>query len=1038
MKRFDFDAIVRDPAVFADGRLPAHADFTAYRNEAEMAAGVTGMRYSLDGIWRFRCSKNPSAAPELPDGGPAPLSLSETVSHGETPDKNLSGWDEIRVPAHIQMEGYDKPAYVNTQYPWDYQAELKPGEIPEYFNPVADYVCDFTLPEHFRDQEVCISFQGVESGFALWLNDVYIGYSEDSFTPSDFRLTDALRDGVNRLSLRVWKWTPGSWFEDQDFYRFSGIFRSVFLYIQPESSITDLALHPLLTDDFSSGTLHVSAKGKGNGSLRLCLMRNEDLLAEQTVPLQECTEAVFTVERPLLWSAEQPNLYRLLLEVRDPSGRLTEVIPQNFGFRRIEIRDGIMLLNGKRLVFKGVNRHDFSSVSGRVPNHRELVLDLITMKRNNINAIRTCHYPNQSELYALCDLYGFYVIDENNMETHGSWDAYNRKKAGKDYIVPKDHEEFAPLLLDRVRSTYERDKNHPSVLIWSCGNEAYGGRVIYEMSQLFHKLDPDRPVHYEGITWDPSYPDTSDMESRMYTPAAEVEAFLKEHPEKPLIMCEYSHAMGNSCGAMHKYTDLAEREPHFQGGFIWDYVDQTIYKKDRYGQWFQAYGGDFGERPTDYNFSGNGIVYGGDRAESPKMQEVRFNYRNIRVVFAEKSFCVKNCFLFTNTDAFQCVAVLLKDGIELKTYPMDISVQPLSEAEFALPEEIFTEMDVHTAAARSLGKSRPEFALTVSFRLKEDCLWAKAGHEIAFGQKVFKTERKQYICDEPLTVVRGKSIAGVRGKNFSVQFSSIQPGLTSYIYAGTELIEKIPMPNFWRAPIDNDMGNMMPQRYAQWKIASLYVSSKNEKNPDTYPDIEEKDHSVVVSYPCFMPTTPASSCRVSYEVFGDGTIRTTLSYSTVKGLPDMPEFGMIFKFNADYDRIRWYGLGPEETYVDRLEGAKLGVYEKTVIENFARYPVPQECGNHCGVRCLSLTDRKGRGVKFFGDDLSVSVLPWTPHEIENAAHAYELPPVHYSVVRVALQQMGVGGDDSWGAETHPEYLLPAEKDLSFSFCFRGI
>lgn len=1023
MKQFDFDAIVKNPAVFADGRLPAHADFTAYRNEAEMAAGITGLRQSLDGIWRFRYSKNPSAAPD---------------DDFQSPDHDLSGWDEIRVPAHIQMEGYDKPAYVNTQYPWDCQAVLKPGEMPELFNPVADYVCDFTLPEHFKGEDVCISFQGVESGFALWLNGQYVGYSEDSFTPSDFRLTEALRAGVNRLALRVWKWTPGSWFEDQDFYRFSGIFRSVFLYVLPQSCVTDLALHPLLTEDFSSGTLHISAKGVGSGSLRLTLRQGETQLSEQTVALEENSEAVFTVDSPLLWSAEQPNLYRLLLEVLDPAGNVKEVIPQDFGFRRIEIRDGIILLNGKRLVIKGVNRHDFSSISGRVPNQQELVQDLITMKRNNINAIRTCHYPNQSELYALCDRFGFYVMDENNMETHGSWDAYNRKKADLDYVVPKDHEEFAPLLLDRVRSTFERDKNHACVVFWSCGNEAYGGHVIYEMSQLFRELDPSRPVHYEGITWDPSYPDTSDMESRMYTPAADVEAFLKEHPDKPLIMCEYTHAMGNSCGAMHKYTGLTEREPHFQGGFIWDYVDQTIYKKDRYGQWFQAYGGDFGERPTDYNFSGNGIVYGGDRAESPKMQEVRFNYRSIRVEFTDGGFRVKNRFLFTSTDEYRALAILQKDGAEVRTYELSVSVPPLSEAEFEWPESIVKDMRILTDAAKSLGKSQPEFALTVSFRLKEDCPWAKAGHEIAFGQKVCKTEKPQFICDEALTLVRGKSVVGVRGKNFSAQFSAIQPGLTSYIYAGTELIEKSPVPNFWRAPVDNDMGNMMPQRYAQWKIASLYVTPKNEKNPDMYPAVEEKEHSVVISYPYYMPTTPESSCRVDYEVFGDGTIRTTLSYKGVKGLPDMPEFGMIFKFNADYDRIRWYGLGPDETYVDRLEGARLGLYEKTVMENFARYPVPQECGNHCGVRCLYLTDRRGRGVKFFGSDLSINVLPWTPHEIENAAHAYELPPVHYTVVRAALQQMGIGGDDSWGARTHPEYLLPAEKDLTFSFCFRGI
>ena len=1023
MKEFDYSKIVKDPGIFEENRLPAHADFTAYRSRTELAAGRTGLQESLNGVWRFRYSKNPAAAPE--DDFPMP-------------ESDLSGWDEIRVPAHIQMEGYDRPAYVNTQYPWDAQAELRPGEVPEVFNPVADYVYDFDLPERFCGEDIRISFQGVESGFALWLNGEYIGYSEDSFTPSDFDLNGVIREGSNRLALRVWKWPPSSWFEDQDFYRFSGIFRDVFLYMVPRAAVTDISLRPLLDEELTRGTLRVCAKARGEGSLRLKLSYEDTPAGEITVPLAEETETEIAVDRPLLWSAEQPVLYRLLAEVLDKDGNITEVISQNVGFRRVEIRDGILLLNGRRLVFKGVNRHDFSSISGRVPNRGELLQDILTMKRNNINAIRTSHYPNQSELYELCDRYGLYVLDENNLETHGSWDAFLRGKAGPDYVIPKDHEEFAPMLLDRVRSTYERDKNHPCVVVWSCGNEAYGGHVIYEMSELFRRLDPYRPVHYEGITWDRSYNDTTDIESRMYTPAAEVEAFLKEHPEKPLIMCEYSHAMGNSCGAMHKYTDLTEREPHFQGGFLWDYVDQTIYKKDRYGQWFQAYGGDFGERPTDYEFSGNGIVYGGDRTPSPKMQEIRFNYRDIRVEFTDDGFRVKNRFLFTDTGDFRAFAVLQKDGEEILCREMDISVPPLSEAEFSWPDALTREKELQSAAAKELGMAAPEFALSVSFRLKEDRPWAKAGHEIAFGQKVLSREKQAFSCDLPLTLVRGKSIVGIRGKNFSAQFSAIRPGLTSYVYAGTELIEQVPMPNFWRAPVDNDKGCLMPQRYAQWKVASLYVTAKHEGTWDLYPDVEEKENSVTVTYRYYLPTVPPACCRTAYEVFGDGTIRTTLSYDAVKGLPDMPEFGMLFKFSADLDRIRWYGPGPDETYADRQQGAKLGIYEKTVSENFARYPVPQECGNHLGVRWLKLTDRRGRGVEFFGDELSVNVLPWTPHELENAAHAYELPPVHYTVVRAALQQMGIGGDDSWGAKTHPEYLLPAEQDLTFSFCFRGI
>ena len=1023
MHRFDFDSTVRDVSVFAEGRLPAHSDHIAYANAGEPASGSSSLRLCLDGVWRFHYSENPAAAPEgfWEEGF------------------DLSGWDTIPVPAHIQMQGWDRPAYVNTQYPWDALEELRPGEVPTVFNPVADYVRDFELPADWEGEEVNLSFEGVESGFACWLNGTYLGYSEDSFTPADFALSSALRPGRNRLAVRVFKWTPGSWFEDQDFYRFSGIFRSVWLIRVPAVSVRDLSVVPVPAEDFSAGEVELRAQTKGSGTLRLSLFDGESVIARADAAFSEGEEAsaALAVEAPKLWSAEAPNLYTLRIEVLDMEGGLCELIDQRLGFRRIEIKDGLMLLNGRRIVFKGVNRHDFGAKSGRVPNREELLRDILTMKRNNINAIRTSHYPNQSALYALCDEYGLYVIDENNMETHGSWDAYDRGQAGPDFIVPKDHEEFAPLLLDRVNSVYQRDKNHPCVLIWSCGNESYGGSVIREMSRLFRSLDSHRLVHYEGITWDPSYPVTSDMESRMYTPAAEIERFLSEHPEKPLICCEYSHAMGNSCGGLHKYTELSEREPKYQGGFIWDYVDQSLYRKNRYGQWYQAYGGDCGERPTDYNFSGNGIVYGGDRSPSPKMQEVKFDYQSIAVVFDDEGFTVRNKNLFTDTGDYACRITLLSDGAECRREAVCAAVPPLSERRFAFPAGIIAEMGCREAAALSLGKELPEFSLTVSFHLKEDALWAEAGYEIAFGQKVFKRERPAYTCKAPLTVVRGKWNLGVRGERFSAQFSAIRPGLTSYVYDGVERIESIPMPNFWRAPVDNDRGNAMPQRYAQWKIASLYVSGNGEQAAN-FPDVEERENSVVVSFDYFMPTTPRSSCRLCYEVFGDGTVQTELRYRAVKGLPDMPEFGVLFRFSADLDRVLWYGLGPEENYVDRCRGARLGVYEKSVEENLARYLVPQECGNKCGVRWIKTLDRRGRGMEFFGDELSVNVLPYTPHELENAAHACELPPIHYTVVRVALQQMGIAGDDSWGARTHPEYLLPAEKDLTLRFCFRGV
>ena len=731
------------------------------------------------------------------------------------------------------------------------------------------------------------------------------------------------------------------------------------------------------------------------------------------------------VSHPALWSAEHPDLYTLTVELFDESGNCVEYISQNIGFRRFEMKDGIMTLNGKRIVFKGVNRHEFSSKTGRAVSKEEVLQDIITMKQNNINAIRTCHYPDASGIYELCDRYGLYMIAENNLESHGSWDAASHGLVPKDTIVPGDNMDWEPMMLDRVNSCYQRDKNHPAILIWSVGNESYGGKVIFDMSEKFRAVDPHRLVHYEGIFNDRRYEGTSDMESQMYTSVENIKKFLAEHKEKPFICCEYTHAMGNSCGAMHKYTDLTDTEPRYQGGFIWDYIDQSILKKDRYGQEFQAYGGDCGERPTDYNFSGNGICYGGGREASPKMQEVKFNYQNISVAFEEEGkFTVINKNLFADTGEYQCVAILQKNGIVVKKQKIDTNIAPLSSGTYEIPFEIPDDA---------------EYAVTVSFVLREDTLWAEAGHEVAFGQKVYKKEVKSAVPEKPLKVVRGKVNIGVKGDDFDCLFSLLNGGLVSYRYAGKEMIGKIPMPNFWRAPVDNDNGSMAPGRYAQWKIASMYISHRNGGMFDNVPTtVEETEHSVTITYTYYMPTTPASKCQAAYTVYGDGTVETKLTYDPVEGLPDMPEFGMMFKLNADYDNVEWYGYGPEETYADRRHGAKLGIYKNKAADNMAKYLVPQECGNKVGVRYAKVTDDRGRGLLFSGDELSFSALPYTPHELENAAHPYELPQVHYTVVRVALAQMGVGGDDSWGAWVHPEYHIDVTKPLEFTFRFRGI
>ena len=1014
MKTFDY-SLVKDPQYFKDGRMDAHSDHTYYRDGEEAQEKETSFRYDLNGIWKFHYARNYGSA----------------VPGFEKEEYCCKDWDDIRVPAHIQMEGYDAPQYANVQYPWEGHEDIHPGEIPEHFNPVASYVKYFEVPEEMQGKRLFISFQGAESGIALWLNGHFVGYSEDSFTPSEFELTEYVKEGENKLAAQVFKWTASSWCEDQDFFRFSGIYRDVYLYTVPEVHVYDLQIRAIPDETLSAAALEIRTNTWGKGEVKITLSKDGETVIEDKKALDGEEIYAWKVENPVLWSAEDPQLYDLTMEIYNESGELQEVIPQKVGFRRFEMKDGIMTLNGKRIVFKGVNRHEFSSVSGRHVSEEELRKDLKIMKQNNINAIRTCHYPDASLIYELCDEYGIYMIDETNLESHGSWDTAEFTK-DYTYVVPHDKPEWLDMMLDRANSMYQRDKNHAAILIWSCGNESFGGKDIFEMSQFFHKADPTRLVHYEGVCHDRRYNDTSDMESQMYPSVEAIKEFLAKDDSKPFVCCEYTHAMGNSCGAMHKYTDLTDTEPKYQGGFIWDYIDQSIYKKDRYGKEFQAYGGDFGERPTDYNFSGNGIAYGGNRDASPKMQEVKFNYQNISAEVSADSVKVINKNLFVNTDIFDCKVTVAKDGKVIRKASLATAVAPLSEETYALP--------------LTKEEKAGEYAVTVSFHLKEDKVWAEAGHEVAFGQYIYKVEAPKKACPEGVEVIRSTHNIGVRGTHFEVLFSVLNGGLTSYKYAGKEMIEAIPKPNFWRAPTDNDCGNLMGMRYGQWKLASMYLSHKDFRKgpygPGNVPEVEVNEKTVKVTYTYLMPTTPTSKCKLSYEVFGDGRVKTTLTYEPVKELGDMPEFGVIFKFNADYDRVEWYGLGETETYSDRKKGAKLGIYANKVADNMARYMVPQECGAKEEVRWAKVIDRKGRGMLFEMDEnngpMMFSALPYTPHEMENAMHPYELPEVHYTVVRVAKDQMGVGGDDSWGARTHEEYLLKTDKKMEFSFVFKGL
>ena len=991
---------LEDPEVFAVNRIPAHSDHTYFEKETEERP----LRQCLNGSWLFSYAKNPSMR----------------VERFYEDSYDCSGFDTIQVPGHLETQGYGRNQYINTMYPWDGEEFLRPPMVSKRNNPVGSYVKYFTLEEQMKGKRTFISFQGVETAFYVWLNGTFIGYSEDSFTPAEFELTETLREGENKLAVEVYKRSSASWLEDQDFFRFSGIFRDVFLYSIPRVHVRDIFVKAGLTDSYQEGTLEIRAELIGDiddVTIEASLRDGDE--KEIWNGNAEGKEEVFFKASGLAvlpWSAEEPRLYRLYLYVKNEEGQILEFIPQKVGFRRFEMKDRIMCLNGKRILFKGVNRHEFDPVRGRAITREDMLWDIRFMKQHNINAVRTSHYPNQTLWYELCDEYGIYLIDETNLESHGSWQKLGEVEPS--WNVPGDRPEWKAAVLDRASSMFERDKNHPSVLIWSCGNESYAGTDIEAMSEYFHEKDDSRLVHYEGVFWNRKYDHISDMESRMYAKPAEIEEYLENDPKKPYISCEYMHSMGNSTGGMKLYTDLEKKYPLYQGGFIWDYIDQSLYRVNELGERVLTYGGDHDERATDYEFCGNGIVYA-DRKASPKAQEVKALYADIKLEPDEKGVKIINDSLFVSTGRYVLAYRLLKEDRCLYEAETETDVAPESEAYVNLT---YPELP-----------GTGEFIYEVSLRLKDDTLWAKAGYEISFGQYVKKTADKAEEKTCPLEIIRGDVNIGVRGRGFTAMFSKAEGGIASLCYDGVEYITRTPKLTFWRALTDNDRGAKTGFDAAQWMTAGLFYKL-------TDVDVQEQKDQVCVTFEYLLPTVPQTKAYVSYRVTGDGKIHVHALYKGTDGLPEMPAFGMDMKLKARYDRVRYYGRGPEENYLDRREGARLGVYSYQAADNLSAYLFPQECGNRMDVRWVEVTDADGQGLRFEteGVPFENSVLPCSAYELEAATHREELPKAHYSWVRILESQMGVGGDDSWGAPVHEEYRLSSDIDRNIKFTIQKV
>jgi beta-galactosidase len=1002
---------LQDLNVFAVNRLPAHSDHLFYETmEEAKRAGSMGMRHELNGNWKFNYSGNPDNRPE----------------QFYQLDFNCSNWGNISVPGHIQLQGYGKPQYVNTMYPWDGHNDIRPPEIPMDHNPVGSYVNMFNVPNRMQNKPLYISFQGVESAFYVWLNGKFVGYSEDSFTPAEFDLTSFLMEGENKLAVEVYQRSTGSWLEDQDFWRFSGIFRDVYLYTVPEIHVYDMHVRAELDSSYTEGILRADFRLlSDNLSVSKIIAELYDakggLVATKNGEIAggKGTLSV-AVDRPEQWSAENPYLYKLYIQIYNGSGSLVEVIPQKVGFKRFELVNKIMCLNGERIVFKGVNRHEFNCFSGRAITKEDMLWDIKTLKRNNINAVRTSHYPNQSYWYELCDEYGVYVIDEMNLETHGSWQKMGVVETS--WNIPGNKPEWQNIVMDRAISMFERDKNHPSILIWSCGNESFAGEVILNVSRYFKSVDTTRLVHYEGVFHARDYDDTSDMESRMYAKPADIEKYLTENPEKPYISCEYMHAMGNSLGGMYKYTDLERKFTMYQGGFIWDYIDQSIIKKDRYGKEFLAYGGDFDDRPTDYGFCTNGIVYA-NRELSPKMQEIKYLYQNLKLIPDRAGVTIKNENLFSDTSDYDLEYILYLDGKELYRDELHVVVAPQSEGrvEFNWPAE--------TASASG------EYCIHTFLKLRENKPWADTGYEIAFGQFIFRVKGTEGLTmmKGNLRVVNGDVNIGVHGRDFTIMFSKQVGSLSSLNYAGKEMIALPPVPLFWRATTDNDRGYSQGFHSGLWYAASLARKC-------VAVDVLEETGQVCIAFTYKFSISADVKVKISYTVFADGSVRVKSVYHGAESLPQIPIYAVSFKIPADYDQLEWYAMGPEENYSDRSMGARLGIFKNQVSDNVSGYVMPQESGNRTGVRRVRITNSCGQGLSLSSivDPLECTISPFSAFELEHANHHYELPPIHYTVVTVAGRQMGVGGDDSWGAPVHNEHLIQADQDMEFEFMIHRI
>ncbi len=999
-----------DHRIVGRNKLPGSVPLLPYPDMNTALSGreeASPYRLSINGEWRFHCAVNPASAPE----------------GMENPNYDDSFWDTIVVPGNWQLQGaYDKPIYVNVRYPFPVDEHLS---VPRDDNPTGSFRTTFTLPESWSGRHVRIVFDGVDSAFHVWLNGRMVGYSQDSRLPAVFDLTPYLQDGENTLAVRVYRWSDGSYLEDQDFWRLSGIYRGVYLIALPPMHLNDYTVRTELDSAHRNAVLRVSAHAFNQGdqacaghTLALTLLDAEgapvfDEALVASVDVASGEEAVVELSRevanPYKWSAEQPHLYTLLLTLQDAKGQTLQIERCRVGFRSVEVRDGQLQVNGVPVRIGGVNRHEHDPHTGHAVDVASMIEDIRLMKQFNINAVRTSHYPNDPRWYDLCDEYGLYLYDEANIESHGVWDRLTKDPS------------WETAFMERGVRMVERDKNHPSVIVWSLGNESGYGPNHEALSDWIRQRDPTRPVHYHPAENAPSV----DILGPMYPTVQRIIEMAQDPNEsRPVIMCEYAHAMGNSCGNLKEYWEAIEKYPRLQGGFIWDWVDQGISRYTPEGEEWFAYGGDFGDDPNDSNFCINGLV-SPDRRPHPALWEYKKLLQPVAVEPVDLMagiVTVTNRRASTSLSGLEIAWALTADGHTLQSGTLPaLDTPPGRSATLVVP------------FVPPQPKPATDYWLRLDFTLAEDTAWAARGHQVAWAQFKLPLDTPQgnvlQLDDMPdLRVAESEKEICIEGRSFSLCFGRQRGTIGSWQVDGRELLEHGPRLSIWRAPTDNDATLWGDQKAAiHWREAGLDRLQERVESVEILPVRPQVVRVTVRSTVVAADREAGFQCAYRYTVYGSGDVVVDTHVVPDANLPPLPRIGLQLMLPGGYDHITWYGLGPHETYSDRKMGAAVNVYSESVADQHFPYVMPQENGNKTEVRWAALHNERGSGLLAVGMPLlDVNAQHYTPEDLTLAQHTYELRPRKEVVLNLDYRQTGLG-NNSCGPGTLPQYRLWPEE-----------